>query len=118
MITREELINGLRGFRAMIIEADEWRPMADYILELARQGFLGFGVDTAECRDCKKMVTNLIDHDCVDPIVGAFLQNGLNNLRRAAEENSVQSVSHGALPRPDCSRSSCPICKTGTYKYT
>lgn len=39
MITREELISGLRGFKPMIVEADEWRPMADYILELAHLGY-------------------------------------------------------------------------------
>lgn len=46
MITRDELISALRGYRSMIVEADEWRPLVDHILELARQGYFN-----PECSD-------------------------------------------------------------------
>lgn len=34
-MNRDELAESLRiGFKAMIVEADEWRPLADYIISL------------------------------------------------------------------------------------
>jgi hypothetical protein len=35
--TRDELAAGLRAqFRSILVDADEWRPLADYVLELHR----------------------------------------------------------------------------------
>lgn len=40
-ITRDGLVEALRLHRSEIVEADEWRPLADHVLELARYGILG-----------------------------------------------------------------------------
>lgn len=42
MISRDGLAASLRqGHREIILEADEWRPLADRILDLSRLGHLG-----------------------------------------------------------------------------
>ena len=48
-MTRDELAGILRaGVRSIILEADDWRPLADHVLELGRRGFLT-GEVCAEC---------------------------------------------------------------------
>ena len=37
-MTRDEIVAALRVHRAEIVEADEWRPLADHVLELVRLG--------------------------------------------------------------------------------
>jgi hypothetical protein len=39
-ITRDKLVEALRLHRAPLVEADEWRPLADHVLELAAHGML------------------------------------------------------------------------------
>lgn len=40
MIDRERLVEALKLHRGEIVEADEWRPLADHVLELAKHGLL------------------------------------------------------------------------------
>ncbi len=40
-ITRDILVEALRMHRAEIVEADEWRPLADHIFELLRAALDG-----------------------------------------------------------------------------
>jgi hypothetical protein len=39
-LTRDEMLNVLHSHRAVIIEADEWRPLADHILALIKMAYL------------------------------------------------------------------------------
>jgi hypothetical protein len=47
-ITRDQLAAALSIHRGEIVEADEWRPLADHVLELVRAGVIGAGGTQAE----------------------------------------------------------------------
>ena len=127
-MTRDELVEALRLHRAEIVEAEEWRPLADHVLELVQMGYLRYETTDdvikearvwlqdqlqdqlaakgpCACSQVEKTFNAALDALAREPVLQADLEQ-ITELRDSAEEalqqkqETIDGISAGIINPP------------------